>query len=135
MPPTSLVSDDYAADVSNSMNGLVGLLTSSRARGLAHWVVILSCGTYHPPHNDGSGLSTQLSVREGYKLIVYGVRVNGSVLPTPVPNGEHWQWNLFDGCEVSAIVLHPGVTLYVFLSHSCSGSVHFASIDTPLLIV
>jgi hypothetical protein len=109
----SLVSDDDMADAVCSTNGVVSILAHSRARASAHSVSISSCGTYRALQYEGSELSTSLAVQSGYRLVVYGIKKDGQVLPTPIPRGDPWEWSRYEGCQLFALALGPGCTLCV----------------------
>ena len=101
------------ADVVCSTNGVVSVLAHSRARVSAHSVSISLRGTYRALQYDGSMLSTLLAVQSGYKLVVYGMKKDGQVLPTPIPRGDLWEWSRYEGCRLFALVLGPGCALCV----------------------
>lgn len=102
------------ADAACSTNSPVSLL-KSHTWASAHFVSISSCGTYREPQYDSHTFSTLLTVQGGYKLVIYGVKKSGQVLPAPIPRGDQWEWSLYDDCQPFAIVLGPGCTLYVCL--------------------
>ena len=111
----SAVSSDNQADASLGPVNANAFVTGNRGHGLRKWMIASSCGTYHTPHYDANGLSTLVSIKEGYKLWVWGVRCSRSPLPTPLPKqgspSRSWHWALFDDCIVYAVVLGPGDTM------------------------
>jgi hypothetical protein len=111
----SAVSSDNQADASLGPVNANTFVTGNRGHGLRKWMIASSCGTYHTPHYDANGLSTLVSIKEGYKLWVWGVRRSRSLLPTPLPKqgspSRSWHWALFDDCIVYAVVLGPGDTM------------------------
>jgi hypothetical protein len=117
----SLVSDDSMADAACSTSSVVSILANSRTRASAHFVSVSSCGAYRVPRYEGRKLSTLLTVQGGYQLVIYGVKKDGQVLPTPIPNDGD-PWSVYDGYCLFAVVLGPGCTLYV-----CS-SVYFLAV-------
>jgi hypothetical protein len=61
-------------------------------------------------------------------LVIYGVKKDGQVLPTPTPRGGQWEWSLYGDCHLFAIVLGPGCMLYVYSPHSVSCTEHLCSL-------
>jgi hypothetical protein len=111
----SAVSSDNQADASLGPVNVNAFMIGNRGHGLRKWMIASSCGTYHTPHYDANGLSTLVTIKEGYKLWVWGVRRSRSLLPTPLPKqgsaSRSWHWALFDDCIVYAVVLGPGDTM------------------------
>lgn len=70
-----------------------------------------SPGALSTVHPDGNGLSTIVTVLEGFKLWVFGRKRTPGMHPLPVPEGDMWWFNLFHDCELYAVVLGPGDTL------------------------
>ena len=111
----STVSSDNQADASLGPVNANTFVISNRGHGMRKWMIASSCGTFHTPHYDANGLSTLVTIQEGYKLWVWGVRRSRSPLPTPLPKqgnpSRSWHWALFDDCIVYAVVLGPGDTM------------------------
>lgn len=111
----SVVSSDNQADASLGPVNANAFVLGNRGHGLRKWTIVSSCGTYHTPHYDANGLCTLVTVREGYKLWVWGVRRSRSPIPTPSPelrnDSRSWHWALFDDCITYAVVLGPGDSL------------------------
>lgn len=115
----SVVSGDNRADAFIGPAGANFFVLGNRGQGLRKWIIASSCGSFHTVHVDANGLCTVVTVREGFKLWVWGVRKSGSSLPTPTPlvesteadGAEGWSWTMFDDCNVYAVVLGPGDTM------------------------
>ncbi len=111
----SAVSSDNQADASLGPMNANAFVLGNRGHGLRKWMIASSCGTYHTPHVDANGLCTLVTIKEGYKLWVWGVRCSRSPLPTPLPevgsDSRSWHWALLDDCIVYAVVLGPGDTM------------------------
>ena len=107
----SAVSSDNQADASLGPVNANAFVTGNRGHGLRKCIIASSCGTYHTTHYDANGVCTLVTVKEGYKLWIWGVRRSRSLLPTPLPKQGRfgsWHWALFDDCIVYAVVLGPG---------------------------
>jgi hypothetical protein len=112
--PVSAVSSDNKADASLGPVNANTFVAGNRGHGLHKWTIASSCGTYHTPHPDANGVSTLVTVREGYKMWIWAIRRSRSPLPTPLPKKGSfgsWHWALFDDCIVYAVVLGPGCTM------------------------
>ena len=110
----SAVSSDNQADASLGPVNANAFVIGNRGHGLRKWIIASSCGTYHTPHYDANGLSTLVTIKEGYKLWIWAIRLSRSPLPTPFPKQGSfgsWHWTLFDDCIVFAVVLGPGDTM------------------------
>jgi hypothetical protein len=111
------MSSDNQADASLGPTRANVFVLGNRAHGLRKWVIASSCGTYHTPHPDANGLCTLVTITEGYKLWMWGIRRSRSPLPTPMPelggdsNPRRWQWVFFRDCIVYAVVLGPRDTM------------------------
>lgn len=122
------MSGDNRADASIGSTRANAFVLGNRGHGLRKWIIVSSCGSFHTVHFDGNGLCTIVTVREGFKLWVWGVPKSGAPLPTPAPpvespesdGGEGWSWALFDDCDVFGVVLGPEDTMYVFFIQSLS---------------
>src|SRR5712691_4863977 len=107
----SAVSSDNQADASLSPVNANAFVIGNRGHGLRKWIIASSCGTYHTPHSDTNGVTTLVTIREGYKMWSWGVRRSRSPLPTLFPKKGRfgsWHWALFDDCIVFFVVLGPG---------------------------
>jgi len=111
------MSSDNQADASLGPMNANAFVLGNRGHGLRKWVIASSCGTYHTPHADANGLCTLVTIKEGYKLWMWGVRRSRSPLPTPTPEpggdsrSRSWHWTFFADCVVYAVVLGPGDTM------------------------
>lgn len=114
----SAVSSDNQADAYLGPTNPNAFVDGNRGRGLRKWAIASSCGTCHLPHVDANGLSTVVTIHEGYKLWVWGERRANSPLPTPLPeqttaakDSDSWHWALFKDCLVYSAVLGPNDTM------------------------
>lgn len=71
------------ADAYVGLSGANAFVGGNRGNGLQSFAIASSCGTCSLPHQDANGCSTIVTVREGLKLWVWGVRQ--SPLPAPLP--------------------------------------------------
>ena len=111
----SAVSSDNQADASLGPMNASAFVLGNRGHGIRKWMIASSCGTYHAPHINANGLCTLVTIKEGYKLWVWGIRRSHSPLPTPTlefgNDSRSWHWALFDDCIIYAVVLGPGDTM------------------------
>jgi hypothetical protein len=79
-------------------------------------------GTFHTSHFDASGLTTIITVREGFKGWLWGRRKRSSGLTPPLvaapSDQDDWHWDLFQNHDIYMVVLGPGDSAYVLQFYS-----------------
>ena len=80
--------------------------------GLNAWHIMSGPGTIHNSHWDASGLMTIITVREGFKIWLWGRRKQTCGPEAPLVSApgdnEDWHWDLFANHDVYISVLGPG---------------------------
>jgi hypothetical protein len=109
---SSAVSDDNRAMAACSARRISSEFTTGVSVGLNAWHIMSGPGTVHTSHWDANGLMTIITVREGFKVWVWGRgkdTCDPEVPLVPAPGDrEDWHWDLFANHDIYVFVLGPG---------------------------